>query len=231
MDASSSPTRRIAPSTWIAIILLGFSGQLAWGVENQYFNTFMYDNIIPDLRPISWMVAASAITATLTSILIGALSDRTRTRWGKRKPYIWIGYLVWGVFTAAFPAAAFLRPVTMAIGVAILFDSIMTFFGSTANDAALNAYVTDITDHQNRGRVVGVLQILTWVAVLIVYGASRLIIDAWGYYTFFYIIGGMVFALGLVGGGLVREEPDPTQPLAGWSTASGGNGWQSGRLC
>jgi hypothetical protein len=43
---------------WIALILLGFSGQLAWGVENQFFNTFVYDNILPDPRPISWMVAA-----------------------------------------------------------------------------------------------------------------------------------------------------------------------------
>lgn len=25
---------------WIALVLLGFSGQLAWGVENQFFNTF-----------------------------------------------------------------------------------------------------------------------------------------------------------------------------------------------
>jgi hypothetical protein len=44
--------------TWTALILLGFAGQLAWAVENQYFNTFMYDKITPDPRPISWMVAA-----------------------------------------------------------------------------------------------------------------------------------------------------------------------------
>ena len=207
----SKPITRL---TWTAIILLGFAGQLAWGVENQYFNTFVYDNIIPDPRPISWMVAASAITATLTTILLGALSDRTRSRWGKRKPFILIGYLAWGIFTAAFPSAAWLKPVTLAVGMAILFDSIMTFFGSTANDAALNAYITDVSDQHNRGRVVGVVQIMTWVAILIVYGASGIIIDAWGYYIFFYLIGGLVFVLGLVGGLMVREQPDPTPPPA-----------------
>ena len=80
--------------TWTAIIILGFLGSIAWGVENQFFNTFIYNNITPDPRPISWMVAASAITATLASIFIGALSDRMRFRWG-RKPFllIWLSWM------------------------------------------------------------------------------------------------------------------------------------------
>ena len=218
MQNETPTSKPITRLNWTAIILLAFSGQLAWGVENQYFNAFVYDNIIPDPRRISWMVAASAITATLTTILMGTLSDRTRSRWGKRKPFILFGYLAWGIFTAAFPSAALLKPVTLAVGVAILFDCIMTFFGSTANDAALNAYITDVSDRHNRGRVMGVVEIMTWVAVLIVYGASGLIIDAWGYYTFFYLIGGLVFVLGLAGGLMVREQPDPTPPTGSyWS--------------
>ena len=71
----------LSKRTWAAIILFGFLGSLAWGVENQFFNTFVYNNITPDPRPISWMVAASAITATLASVFIGALSDHLRYRW------------------------------------------------------------------------------------------------------------------------------------------------------
>jgi MFS family permease len=211
MTESALP-RRI----WIALILLGFSGQLAWGVENQFFNTFMYDKITPDPRPISWMVAASAITATLASILMGALSDRLRTPWGKRKPLILMGYLLWGVFTMAFPTAAFLHPLGLAVGMAILFDCVMTYFGSTANDAALNAYITDVTDNENRGRVVGVMQIMTWIAILIVYGGAGLIIEAWGYYTFFYFVGGLVLIMGLIGGSLIKEVPDKTSPAGSY---------------
>ena len=202
MDSNTAVTKK----TWIAIILLAFSGQLAWGVENQFFNTFMYDKITPDPRPISWMVAASAIAATLTTVLMGTLSDRSRTRWGRRKPFILFGYLAWGILTALFPSAAFFRPVTLAIEMAILFDCIMTFFGSTANDASLNAYITDITTNENRGRVMGVVEILTWVAILIVYGGAGLIIQAFGYYSFFYIIGGLVFILGLIGSSFINEK-------------------------
>jgi MFS family permease len=214
--------------TWIALILLGFAGQLAWAVENQYFNTFVYDKITPDPRPISWMVAASAVVATLTAILMGALSDRTRTRWGRRRPFILFGYLAWGVATAAFPSAAFFHPIALAVFLAIAFDCLMTYFGSTANDAALNAYVADVTTGENRGRVVGVMQMMTWVALLIVYGGAGLIIAGVGYFSFFYFIGGLVFVLGLVGGWLIRESPVAERPQGSyWAQIADTFHWQN----
>lgn len=194
--------------TWIAIIILGFLGSLAWGVENQFFNTFIYNTITPDPRPVSWMVAASAITATLASIFMGALSDRIRSRFG-RKPFLLIGYIGWGITTAVFPTAALINTIGIAIFMAITFDCIMTFFGSSANDSVFHAYVADITTEKNRGKVMGVLEIVTWVALLIVYGGAGIIIDAMGYYAFFYMIGGLVFVLGLIAS-LLLQEPKPT---------------------
>ena len=194
--------------TWVAIIILGFLGSLAWGVENQFFNTFIYNTITPDPRPVSWMVAASAITATLASIFMGALSDRIRSRFG-RKPFLLIGYIGWGITTALFPTAALINTIGIAVFMAITFDCIMTFFGSSANDSVFHAYVADITTEKNRGKVMGVLEIVTWVALLIVYGGAGIIIDALGYYAFFYLIGGLVFVLGLIAS-LLLQEPAPT---------------------
>ena len=213
---SASPAPPLLKRVWLALVLLGFAGQLAWAVENQFFNTFLYDTITPNPRAISWMVAASAVTATVTTLLMGTLSDRTRSRWGRRRPFLLLGYLAWGVCTALFPTAAVFRPVGLAVTMAILFDCIMTFFGSTANDAALNAYVTDVTTLQNRGRVSGVLQIMTWLAILIVYGGAGLVIELLGYDAFFYLIGGLVFLLGLIGGLLVREPPAGERPAGGY---------------
>ena len=214
--------------TWIAIILLAFSGQLAWGVENQYYNTFMYNKITPDPRPISWMVAASAVAATLTTILMGTLSDRTRTRWGRRRPFILFGYVAWGLLTAIYPLASYFHPVMLAVGMAILFDCIMTFFGSTANDASLNAYITDVTTKENRGRVMSVVEILTWVAILVVYGGSGPIIDNLGYFVFFYLIGGLVLALGLVGSFFIHEEPVTEKPKGTyWQQLAAGFRWKN----
>ncbi len=204
--------------TWWAVYILGFLGSLAWGVENQYFNTFIYNEITPDPRPISWMVAASAITATLASIFIGALSDRVRYKWG-RKPFLFAGYVMWGITTALFPTSALMGSIGAAIVLAIGFDCVMTFFGSSANDSVFHAYVADITTVENRGRVMGILEILTWVAMLIVYGGAGFAIDYLGYYAFFYIIGGFVLVLGLVASISLKEPERPTQPPAGsyWS--------------
>jgi len=200
--------------TWIAIIILGFLGSLAWGVENQFFNTFIYNNISPDPRPVSWMVAASAIVATLASIFMGALSDRVRHRWG-RKPFLLIGYLGWGITTALFPTAALFHSIGIAVFMAILFDCVMTFFGSSANDSVFHAYVADITTVDNRGKVMGILEILTWVALLFVYGGAGIVIEALGYYAFFYIVGGLVFVLGLVASILLKEPELPKEAPKG----------------
>ncbi len=83
----TSPSR-LTPRIWFVLTLLAITGQIAWAVENSWFNTFVYDMLTPDPRAVAWMVAVSAITATLTTLFMGTLSDRTRSRWGRRKPYI-----------------------------------------------------------------------------------------------------------------------------------------------
>jgi MFS family permease len=210
-------TEKISGKLWFSLISLGFVGSLAWAVENQFFNTFLYNKITPNPQPIAWMVAASAITATLASILIGTLGDRLRYKYG-RKPILLFGYIAWGITTAAFPLAALLQPISLAIAIAILFDCLMTFFGSGANDANFNAFATDVTTINNRGKVLGVLQILTWVSMLFVYGASGLIIEAFNYEVYFFIIGALVFVLGIAGALLIKEEK-PAGPPSGtyWS--------------
>ena len=197
----------LAPRTWLVIILLGLSGQIAWGIENSWFNTFVYDTLTPDPRPVAWMVAVSAITATLTTIFMGTLSDRTRTRMGRRKPYILFGYILWGLATALFPTVAFIKTLGLAVVMVVLIDALMTFFGSTANDAAFNAWTTDITTPANRGRVESVLQITVFLANIVTFVAAGMVIDRFGYFIFFYVLGALVILAGILAGSLLKEAP------------------------
>ena len=187
---------------WLSFIVAGFVGQLAWAIENNFFNLYVFEctenyNFIPA------MVAASAAAATLTTLLMGALSDRL----GKRKAFISFGYILWGISIILF---AFLDPHSklsivagsaMAAGTMIVvMDCVMTFFGSTANDAAFNAYVTDNTQESNRGKVESVLSILPLIAMIAVVGLDGAL-TAEGkrnWLVFFLVIGGLTTVVGII---------------------------------
>ena len=187
---------------WLSFIIAGFVGQLAWAIENNFFNLYVFEctnnyNFIPA------MVAASAAAATLTTLLMGALSDRL----GKRKAFISFGYILWGISIILF---AFLDPSSklnivagsvMASGVMIvIMDCVMTFFGSTANDASFNAFVTDNTQESNRGKVESVLSILPLIAMIVVVGldGALTVEGKRNWLLFFIIIGGLTIVAGIV---------------------------------
>ncbi len=194
------------------MIALAVTGQIAWAVENTWFNTFVFDTITPDPRPVSWMVAASAIVATLTTILMGTLSDRTRSKWGRRKPYILFGYILWGLMTVLFPTTALIKNISLAVLMVVLLDCLMTFFGSTANDAAFNAWTVDVAHADQRGKVEGVLNLSLFIAQLVAIVAAGALIESVGYFTFFYVLGGIVMVVGLLAGGTLPNQPSNHLP-------------------
>ena len=203
---------RLGARKWAAFIIVGLFGQFAWTIENMYFNVFLYNTISTDPGYIAAMVGWSAAAATVTTLLMGALSDRL----GRRRVFICGGYILWGASTAAFgfitpENAARLFPganaaVAAAVMVVVL-DCLMTFFGSTANDAAFNAYVTDATRPENRGRVESVLAILPLVSMLIIFGLFDPLTRQGRWRAFFGIFGAAVTAAGLLSLLLVRDDP------------------------
>ena len=211
MPTSSS---RLSSRTWFVMFALALTGQIAWAVENSWFNTFVYDTITPDPRPVAWMVAGSAITATLTTLFMGTLSDRTRSRWGRRRPFILVGYILWGLSTVLFPTVAYVQTTSIAIIMVVVADSIMTFFGSTANDAAFSAWTTDIATTETRGRVEGVLNLSVFLAQIVAMVAAGMLIDSLGYFTFFYLLGGIVIVVGVIAGSLLQDVKLPAESEA-----------------
>lgn len=201
--------------TWVAIVLFSLFGQVAWTIENMFLNVFIEKSFGAGGTEISLMVSASAIAATLTTLFMGALSDKL----GKRKVFISFGYLLWGLSIIGFAllridtlSAIFGQTVSAAavgIGLTIAFDCLMTFFGSTANDAAFNAWMTDITDSSNRGKAEGINSAMPLLSILVVFGANMLIPgtdeDPYHWTIFFLIFGVLVLIVGILSFFLIKE--------------------------
>ena len=83
----------------------------------------------------------------------------------------------------------------------------MTFFGSTANDAAFNAYVTDATDKSNRGRVESVLAILPLISMLVIFGLFDGLTQQGRWKEFFSIFGLAVTVVGVLSIFLIQDVP------------------------
>ena len=205
---------------WISFIVIGLAGQFAWCIENMYLNKFIFylDSSGNYMQLISITVALSATTAALTTIFIGSLIDKI----GHRKFIIILGYILWGISTISFgfinlENIKYLFPTLnagLACGVSVIvLDCIMTFFGSSANDACFNSYVTREITNKNRGKVEGVLSILPLFAMLIIFVGLNGLTDGenprWD--IFFYIVGAIVLVVGIASIFLLPKEENKTQ--------------------
>jgi hypothetical protein len=142
---------------------------------------------------------------------MGALSDRI----SKRKKFMSIGYILWGLTTLSFAFISVdkfrnLFPgsdvILVTVIIVIIMDCIMTFFGSMANDGAFNAWVTDVTNRDNRGKIEGVMAILPLLALLIIFGGFDIFVQQDMWPLFFIISGGLVTLGGFIGVFLIKES-------------------------
>ena len=197
MDKKTNTSTKLGGRFWVAMLVLGLMGQIAWVVENMYFNVFIYKMFNASASDISAMVMASAVVAALTTIVMGALSDKM----GKRKAFMSFGYILWGVSIIVF---AYIKSVTLTI----VMDCVMTFFGSTANDAAYNAWLTDRGDSTNRGKIEGINSMMPLISILIVFGGFMSFnLDAHSsWVTIYYIIGAGTVVIGILGLFLIDEK-------------------------
>ena len=221
---------KLGAKTWFNLILFGLMGQIAWNVENMYFNTFLCNYIYGSASPeavnnsmsvvdaVAWMVALSAVVAVVTTFIMGNLSDRINNR----KVFISVGYILWGIVTACFgfislDNTAKLHSFSSAAGVLTVtvwliigMDCLMTFMGSTSNDSAFNAWVTDITCTENRTTVETVLSIMPIAAMGIVVSVGGVAVTSFGYPVFFFILGGFVVLCGVLGLFTIKDSRNGT---------------------
>ena len=218
---------KLSKKMWFGICLFSFMGGIAWNIENMYFNTFLYNSVyagasseamagtMAPTTAISRMVALSAIAAVVSTFIMGTLSDKMKNR----KLFISGGYLLWGLITASFGfitrdgVSAILnlsdeaKILGATVWAVILMDIIMTFMGSASNDAAFNAWVTDVTTPKIRPTVETALTFVGFLSMAAVMGVGSFAQSGAVTYKNFFLILGLIVSLCGVLGFFIIDNP------------------------
>ncbi len=199
---------------WLLVWGLGLAGQLCWNMENQWFNTFVYEKIAKDPTIISWMVAISAAATTVSTFVSGTMVDRK----GRRKYAVAIGYIFWGLFTIVFGLTEFITKgsaspaanLIMTAGIAVVSaDAVMSFFGSMGNDSGFNAWMNDHMNDTNRGQIGAALATQPIIGTIVGTVVGGMLVGSENnYMRLFVTMGGFVILCGLIALFFMKDSPD-----------------------
>lgn len=158
----------------------------------------VYDNLVPVILKetfslkhavIGIVMALDNVLALFLLPLFGALSDRTKTRWGKRTPYI-----VCGTVLAAmtFVFAGLMAVKSNFIGFLVTLGLVLVFMGTYRSPAV--ALMPDVTVKPLRSRANAVINLMGAVGGLISLGLIALLLsDArTEYLTIFSVVAGIM---------------------------------------
>ena len=207
---------KLSPRLWIGMLMCSFIGGLAWNVENMYFNTFLWNEVyegsvgvtsLTYTDAVNIMVTFSAIVAVVTTFIMGTLSEKMKNR----KAFISFGYIAWGIITALFGfitkdnvASIFglsdgVKIVITTAWVVVVMDMIMTFMGSTSNDSAFQAWVTDVTTPETTQTVETAFTFVGFIAMAVIMVVGSMAQGgAIPYSAFFIGLGVVVTLAGIV---------------------------------
>lgn len=133
------------------IIGLIYSAAAIFGfIEAEFFNTYL-DHVlhlnVAIFVPI--MVNLSALMGLIMNLVIGIFSDNTRSRFGRRRPYLIIGGLIAGSSMVLFAFSP-------NFAIAAILDVVIIGIASNSYYNAQRAFIPDLVQKTYRGRANGI---------------------------------------------------------------------------
>lgn len=152
--------------------------------------------------------AASLVVAILVQPAAGLLSDRNTSRWGRRRPYIFLGTIL---------DLLFLTVVMLSGSYWLLFVAMLLLqFSSNIAHGALQGLIPDLVAEGQRGRASGVKAMMELLPVVLTALTVAKLVGGGRMRAAFLVVGASLLMTMLLTVVLVREEPlrEPSdQPL------------------
>ena len=191
---------------------LGFFGvSVIWAMYNAYVPIFLKENFNLRSTIIGLVMTIDNILAILLLPYLGALSDRTRTHLGRRRPFILVGSALALVFFLLIPAANAFQRLGLMMLTIVAMNLSMALFRSP-----VIALMPDITPSRFRSQANGIINFMGGLGALLVFFGGKPLYDRRPSLPF--IVGGLVmFASSLLVVIFIRE-PAPAREEAGRSS-------------
>ena len=143
------------------IIGILFAGDNIFGFfEQNFMNTYLSHVLWEPEISVSIMVSLSAAVGLIMNLTFGILSDNSRTRFGRRRPFFLIGGLFAGTFMILF---AFSQNFLTAL----VIDAIIIGIFSNAYYVSERSLIPDTIEPEHRGRANGIISIIGYIGLLI----------------------------------------------------------------
>jgi MFS family permease len=167
-----------------------FATSIAWSIYNSYV-PLLLGNFITSTAVIGFIMTIDNIFAVAFQPVFGALSDHTRTRFGRRMPYILLGIPICAVLFAFVPTMSF--TLFWLIATIIVFNFIMSTWR-----APVVALMPDVVPSQHRSRANGIINLMGGLGSLIAFAVGGWIYQKAGYNGPFVLTAAVMIAAVLV---------------------------------
>lgn len=211
------------------VLIIGalFAGDQIFGFfEQNYLNTYL--NQVLGLAPlfISLMVSLSAVMGLIMNITWGIISDNTRSKYGRRRPFLLFGVIA-GISMIIFAFSIDLAggDIMTAYIICLILDVVFMGITSNAYYVCERSLIPDTVDSEKRGRANGIINNVGYIGLLVAISVFLISDLIFGQETpegtvigqlghiFALSIGGLSFILtGLIGFFFIKEKPVPELP-------------------
>ena len=183
-----------------------FASSLAWSIYNAYV-PLLLESLIASTTIIGFIMTIDNIFGVIFQPLFGRLSDKTRTRFGRRMPYIFVGIPVCAVAFTLIPLAS--GNIFSLMAVLIIFTFVMSIWRSP-----VVALMPDLIPGPKRSQANGIVNLLGGLGSLIAFLVGGILFDIGGFSLPFLMSAIVMLMALLVLVFFVREPKEAYEPEA-----------------
>jgi Na+/melibiose symporter-like transporter len=168
---SEEEMKEVAPMRWGYVLVIGlgfFTTGVSWSVYNSFLPADILEDFVGIAIPAELAFTIIGAIMVLDNILaffmqsyIGAKSDKTRTRWGRRMPYIMIGTPLASLFFTLVIYGWAALNFMFLLTVVTLFNVSMAFYR-----APVVALMPDVVPTEQRSKANGVINLMGGIGAI-----------------------------------------------------------------